>query len=207
MYDETPVETKKLNNDAVYDETPQSNKKRTVFEKIDDTAPVFDQTPQHGSSLPKEVVFDETPKSQSFTSSFMAEFENSEIVKKIEGKATESKDRGEEEKIVSKPLFDLNNPDVDVDDHGNDPEADISQLIRENTLLRVDMKKDPTTPTLMPTTETSNTNVNKKKEKLTKMADVLVSAYEDKHVDMKDDVTTMEKNITSYLFAGMGNIW
>ncbi|KAK1411608.1 hypothetical protein QVD17_38163 [Tagetes erecta] len=39
------------------------------------------------------------------------------------------------------------------------------------------------------------------------MSKILVSAYEDRKVEVEDEVTALEKNITSYLFAGIGDEW
>ncbi|KAK1407899.1 hypothetical protein QVD17_39526 [Tagetes erecta] len=55
--------------------------------------------------------------------------------------------------------------------------------------------------------EVSNRKENRAKRKLSQMSKILVSAYEDRKVEVEDEVTALEKNITSYLFAGIGDEW
>jgi len=39
------------------------------------------------------------------------------------------------------------------------------------------------------------------------MSKILISDYENRQVEVEDELTTLEKNTTSYLFAGIGDEW
>ncbi|KAK1406359.1 hypothetical protein QVD17_41653 [Tagetes erecta] len=71
---------------------------------------------------------------------------------------------------------------------------------------KLDIQKSKGDISLVPD-EVSKRKENRAKRKLSQMSKILVSAYEDRKVEVEDEVTALEKNIPSYLFAGIGDEW
>ncbi|KAK1414716.1 hypothetical protein QVD17_30466 [Tagetes erecta] len=71
---------------------------------------------------------------------------------------------------------------------------------------KLDIQKSKGDISLVPD-EVSKRKENRSKRKLSQMSKILVSAYEDRKVEVEDEVTALEKNITFYLFAGIGDEW
>ncbi|KAK1434484.1 hypothetical protein QVD17_00227 [Tagetes erecta] len=94
--------------------------------------------------------------------------------------------------------------DVDVDDDSEKVYDDCANKYNDDN---VDWKNESKVDISVVPDEVSKRKEHRPKRKLSQMAKILVSAYEDRKVEVEDEVTALEKNITAYLFAGIGDEW